>query len=97
VQELTPHEIYELDIEIWPTCVVLPKGYRIALSVRGKDYEYPGEPVQQIGMHGIYTGVGPFRHDEPRDRPPAVFDGEVTLHCGPDHAAYVLLPIVPER
>jgi len=33
----------ELDIEIWPTCIVVPAGYRIALTIRGKDYEHGGE------------------------------------------------------
>jgi putative CocE/NonD family hydrolase len=32
----------ELDIEIWPTSIVVPPGYRIALTVRGKDYEVDG-------------------------------------------------------
>jgi predicted acyl esterase len=97
VQKLEPGEIYELDIEVWPTCVVLPKDYRIALTVRGKDYEYPGDPVAQIGMHGAYTGVGPFRHDEASDRPPAIFDRDVTLHCGPQRQAHVLLPVIPKK
>ena len=39
---LTPGRIYELEIEVWPTCIVIPKGYRMVVSVRGKDYEYPG-------------------------------------------------------
>ena len=36
-----PGEVYELDIEVWPTCIVVPSGFRIALSVRGKDYVFP--------------------------------------------------------
>src|SRR5262249_48206882 len=39
---LKPGEPVELDIEVWPTCIVVPAGYRIALTVRGKDYEYDG-------------------------------------------------------
>ena len=39
VQLLTPGEVYELDIEIWPTCIVVPTGNRIGLTVRGKDYQ----------------------------------------------------------
>jgi hypothetical protein len=31
-----------------------------------------------------FTGVGPFTHNHPGDRPPEIFDGEVTLHTGPD-------------
>ena len=45
----------------------------------------------------VWTGVGPFTHDDPRDRPPAVFGGDVTLHAGPDRQAYVLLPVIPKK
>jgi len=96
-QKLTPGEVYEVDVEVWPTCIVLPKGYRLALSVRGTDYVYPGEPgpgVETLGK--VWTGVGPFTHDDPRDRPPAVFGCDVTLYAGPDRQAYVLLPIIPK-
>src|SRR5699024_6206905 len=37
-QPLTPNEIYELDIEIWPTSIVIPKGYQLALTIGGCDY-----------------------------------------------------------
>jgi len=40
-QLLDPDEIVELDIEIWPTSIVIPEGYYLVLTVRGKDYEYP--------------------------------------------------------
>jgi len=95
-QKLTPGEIYEVEVELWPTCVVLPQGSRLALSVRGTDYVFPGEPgagVETLGK--VWTGVGPFTHNDPRDRPPAVFGANVTLHAGPDHPAHVLLPIIP--
>jgi predicted acyl esterase len=96
VQPLTPGEIYELDVEVWPTCVVLPKGYRLALSVRGRDYEWPGGLVKGLGTHAsTFTGVGPFRHNDARDRPVEVFGGDVTLHMGPDRASHLLLPIIP--
>jgi predicted acyl esterase len=95
LQKLTPDEVYEIDIEVLPTCVVVPKAHRLALTVRGKDYQWGGEPVLNIGFHGTYTGCGPFRHDEPRDRPPETFDRNVTLHCGPGSQAFLLLPIIP--
>jgi predicted acyl esterase len=95
-QPLTPGQVYELDIEVWPTCIVVPKGHRLALSVRGTDYEFPGGVGGPgISFLGTFTGVGPFRHDDPVDRPADVFNGEVTLHCGPDHRAHVLLPVIP--
>jgi len=96
IQPLTPGEIYELDIEIWPTSIVVPKGYRIGLSVRGRDYVWPGGAGQGVGVLGkVFTGVGPFRHDHGDDRPASVFGGKVTVHTGPEHASYLLLPVIP--
>ena len=98
IQKLTPNEICELDIEVWPTCVVVPAGHRIGLTVRGRDYEWPGGTVKGLGnLNAVFTGVGPFRHNDPRDRPAAVFGGDVTLYMGPDRQACVLLPIIPSK
>jgi predicted acyl esterase len=98
IHQLTAGEVYELDVEIWPTCIVVPKNHRIALSVRGRDYEWPGGTSQGLGTLGkVFTGVGPFRHNDARDRPTSVFGGDVTLHTGPDRQAYLLLPIIPKR
>ena len=73
-QPLTPGHVYELDVEIWPTSIVAPAGYRLGLTVRGRDYEYPGGPSVGLGTLGaVFTGVGPFQHNDPRDRPPDVF------------------------
>ena len=94
-QPLVPGEVYELDIEIWPTCIVVPKGYRIALTIRGKDYVYDGEIATLSNMKNPMRGCGPFEHDDETDRPPEIFGGKVTLHFGPDHTASVLLPVIP--
>jgi uncharacterized protein len=94
---LTPGEPVELDIEIWPTCIVVPPGYRIGLTVRGNDYEYDGTDAAL--PHATYPmkGVGPFTHTDPRDRPPEIFDGVNTLHFGADRAPCLLLPVIPPR
>ena len=95
-QPLKPDKLYEVDVEIWPTCIVVPAGYRIALTVRGKDYVYPGGSGGRLSnMKMEFTGCGPFMHNDPRDRPPSIFNGKVTLHAGGERAAYVLLPIIP--
>lgn len=97
-QPLKPGEVYELDVEIWPTCIVIPPGYRIGLSVRGKDYVYPGGGGGRLSyMKNEFTGCGPFLHNESRDRPPEIFGGKVTLHFKPDRPSYVLLPIIPPK
>jgi predicted acyl esterase len=96
VQPLIPGQVYELDVEVWPTCIVLPPAYRLALSVRGRDYEYQG-PVGEFGRKFVYAGrgVGPFTHNDSQTRPPEVYGGKVTVHCGPSHPSYLLLPVIP--
>jgi predicted acyl esterase len=94
---LTPGKIVDLDVEIWPTCIVVPAGWRIALTVRGKDYEHQGEAATLSNMKNPMKGCGPFLHDDPADRPPAVFGGKTTLHFGPARRAFLLLPVIPPR
>ena len=95
-QPLKPGEPVELDIEIWPTSIVVPKGYRLALSVRGKDYEVDGTDAALPHAPYPMKGVGPFTHTNPQDRPPAIFGGKNTLHFGGEFAPYVLLPVIPK-
>jgi len=96
-QPLTPGQPVALDIEIWPTSIVIPKGYRFGLSVRGNDYHYPGEPLKLAGFKYSLTGVGPFLHHHPKDRPPQVFAATNTLHFEPGEPPYVLLPVIPAQ
>jgi hypothetical protein len=46
-------------------------------------------------MKNDFTGVGPFLHDDPQDRPDAVFGGKTTLHADSRQSCHVLLPVVP--
>ena len=96
-EPLTPGKAYELDVEIWPTSIVVPAGYRIALTVRGKDYEYPGGGARLKTFVNEMKGCGPFIHTDPEDRPPAIFGGKTTLHAGGKKGSYVLLPVIPKR
>ena len=95
---LTPGEVVELDVEIWPTSIVVPRGYRISLSVLGRDYEYAGESGGTLGtIKNVFRGCGPFLHDDVRNRPPEIFSRNVTLHFGSEQPAYVLLPVIPPK
>ena len=93
-EPLTPGQVYELDVEIWPTCLVIPAGYRLGLSVLGRDFDHGQEGVD--GVLGLsMKGSGPFTHDDPADRPAELFDGEITVYGGGQRASYLLVPVIP--
>jgi hypothetical protein len=92
---LQPGEPVELDIEIWPTSIVVPPGYRLALTVRGKDYEADGRDIALPNAPYPMKGVGPFLHIDTDDRPPAIFECRNTLHFAAARQPYLLLPIIP--
>jgi uncharacterized protein len=97
-QPLKPGEVVALEVEIWPTSIVAPAGYRIALSVRGRDYVYPGGSSGRLSnFKNELTGCGPFLHDNARDRPPQIFSGVTSLHFGAAARPYLLLPIIPPK
>jgi hypothetical protein len=96
VQPLTPGDVYECDVEIVTSCIVVPAGWTLALSVRGKDYEYEGELSEFAKtFHYGTRGTGGMTHADPDDRPPAIFDTRVTLYSGGDRQSWLLLPIIP--
>ncbi|HEY0686103.1 MAG TPA: CocE/NonD family hydrolase [Steroidobacter sp.] len=97
VQPLVPGDIYELDIEIWPTCIVVPKGYRLKLTVSGHDFDHGlPEPMPQI--YGVsQRGSSVMLHDEPLDRPAEIYGGTTTIYTGAEHSSYLLLPIIDGR
>jgi uncharacterized protein len=97
-QPLKKRQPVELDIEIWPTSIVVPAGYRMGLSIRGRDYEYGGASGGKLSnFKNELKGCGPFLHDDPRDRPPAIFNGITSLHFGRGKMPYLLLPIIPPK
>jgi predicted acyl esterase len=97
-QPLKKGEVVELDIEVWPTSIVVPAGHRVALTIRGKDYEYTGE-LSEFGkkFHYATRGTGGMTHNDPGNRPPDVFGGKVTLHAGGPRESYLLLPVIPAK
>ncbi len=95
-EPLKKGQIVELDVEIWPTSIVVPVGYRIGLSIRGKDYEYGGPSGGRLSnFKNELKGCGPFLHDDPQDRPSEIFAGITSLHFGGARRPYLLLPVIP--
>jgi uncharacterized protein len=97
VQPLVPGQQVTLDVEIWPTCIVIPAGYRLACTILGKDFEHAGPPMEVPGIKYPLRGNGPFQHINPKNRPSKTFSGKTTLHCSANEAPYLLLPIIPAK
>ncbi|MGA8900200.1 CocE/NonD family hydrolase [Bradyrhizobium sp.] len=98
LQPLRPGIPVDLAVELWPTSIVVPKGCRIALSVRGKDYMWQaGSGAKLSNFKNELLGCGPFLHDDPRDRPRRLFAGTTTLHLDREGCCNILLPVVSPR
>lgn len=101
VQPVIPGEVYGVDVEIWPTNVVVEKGSRIVLEVSSGDTQ----------------GSGLFLHNSPTDRyvilsvymftlltlisiifrPESKFQGQIHIWFGPAYSNFLTLPIIPSR
>lgn len=71
---------YPVDVEIWPTNVVVEKGHTLGLQIAGHDTQ----------------GGGLFEHKQPEDRSESVFKGWNKIHVGPGAQSYLQLPIIPQ-
>lgn len=87
-EPMQPGQPYRVEVEIWPTSIVLPPGYRLALRVDGRDFA-------REGATGPRKGSGPFLHTDADDRNPAVFAGTNTIHTGGRYDSHLLMPKIP--
>jgi len=92
VQPLNPGDVYEIDVEIWPTSIVLPAGFIIGVTLAGRDFARGASGPDDLA----HKGSGPFLHNDPIDRPAEIFDGVTTLHTGAAYSSHILMPVVPE-
>jgi predicted acyl esterase len=94
---LSPGEVVELAIEIWPTSIVVPKGNALGLTILGRDFDH-GQGRGAEGMMSLdSTGVGPFVHNDPVDRPNEMLTAtRITVLSGPEHPSELLLPVIPD-
>ena len=86
-QPLKPGEVLEIDLEIWPASVSLPKGSRLSLVLAGQDFARPDAT-------GPLKGSGLFTHTDPQDSPPERMNGTHTIHTGGTRASYLQLPVL---
>lgn len=92
VQPVRTGEVYPVDVEIWPTNVIIEKGARLKFEVAAADTQ----------------GSGIFLHNHPEDRyvwvktmvndrSENIFKGLNHLHFSADTPNYIRLPIIPPR
>jgi predicted acyl esterase len=83
VQKLEPGKVYPVDVEVWPTSLVFPKGWRLVLTLQGHDF--------------VITPPGRLLHNHPVERDPKEFGGTSTVHTGGEQASYLLMPLIPDN
>lgn len=79
VLPVIPGEVYTIDIEVWPTNVVVEKGGRIVFEVASGDTQ----------------GSGIFLHDDPVDRAVEKLQGVNNINFGEGLENYLVLPVIP--
>jgi predicted acyl esterase len=94
-QPLTPGEPVGVDMEIWPTSVIIPAGYRLGVTLCGRDFTFDGEGPWPEAYGVRMRGNGIFVHTDERARPSTIFGGTTTLFSGGQYASSLLLPIIP--
>ena len=96
IDKLEPGKIYPVDVEIWPTSMVIPRGYRMALRVEGKDFERAeASAASAVGRSAmVVKGSGPYMHTDPSDRPAPEFAGRTTIFTGPSHQSFLVMPVI---
>jgi uncharacterized protein len=87
--------VYELDIELWPTCVVIPASYRIGLTILGQDFERDAEPLVWTKAGVTFRGSSSWLHNDPAYRPAETYDNEVTIYAGGERRSHLLVPVIP--
>lgn len=81
VLPVIPGEVYPVDVEVWPTNVVVEKGQRIVFEVGSGDTQ----------------GSGIFLHNDPVDRSKEKLQGWNHIRFGPGYGNYVTLPVIPSK
>lgn len=93
IQPIEPGRVYELDVEIWPTNIRLPRGAQLSIQISGKDFQRllpPDQPDQAWEMRNLSICT----HNHEVDRPGSVYGGETTIFTGGETESYVLLPVI---
>jgi uncharacterized protein len=96
-EPMVPGQVYEVELGFnYPLGNVIGKGYKLALTIQGKDWQYKPD-ANTVGSKDYEL---PNSHDpglfflEHPDRDPALYGGTYTLVTGNGHQSYLFLPFV---
>lgn len=81
VAPIVAGEIYAVDVEIWPTNVVMSPGDILIFEISSGDTQ----------------GAGIFEHNSPADRSPDKLQGLNHVHFGEGLENYLLMPVIPPK
>ncbi|MCX2561208.1 CocE/NonD family hydrolase [Acetobacter farinalis] len=99
-EPMTPWKLYPIDVAFTePTSIVIPEGYRLALTIQGKDFGYgPDAHIVHAKDYDLPNShnSGLFFAAHP-NRDPAIYGGTDTLATGGEYPSYVLLPRIVSR
>ncbi|KAH8887262.1 alpha/beta-hydrolase [Thozetella sp. PMI_491] len=79
VLPVEPDVVYPVEVEVWPTNVVLGHGHRLVLEISSGDTQ----------------GAGLFEHCSDVDRPRELLGGLNKIHFGPNYKNWVQMPQIP--
>jgi len=94
VLPVLPGEVYAVDVEVWPTSVVMEKGDKLVFEVASGD-------TQGAGLFQHNSEID--RYDQPNfvkcntdySRSHEKFAGKNSIHFSPSYLNYVTLPFIP--
>jgi predicted acyl esterase len=92
-EPLNPGEVYELDVEVWPTCLVIPRGYKIGVSILGRDFDH-GLAGAESHLGAEQRGSAFFLHDGRDER---LYGNNVTVYGGERYPSAIVLPVIPDK
>lgn len=78
---LVPGTVYPVDVEIWPTNVVMSPGDKLVFEISSGDTQ----------------GAGLFEHNSKEDRDEKTFGGINHVHFGKEYENWLLMPLIPAQ
>jgi predicted acyl esterase len=103
VLPVVPNDVYPVEVELWPTNVVVESGDRLVLEVSSGDTSGTGfwghnDPIDryvfrlaaEVLPNSRYLSFLTYRSDD-------IFRGQNHIHFGPNYVNYITLPVIPAR